>query len=156
MEGRSTMTGTVPGQDEAQVRQLMAEQETAMRARDAERLVSRYAPETVKFDLAPPLRHTGPELHDVNGLRSWFAGFDGPIDYEIRDLTVTAGEDVAFCHSLNRLSTTPHGAPERFDLWFRSTVCLRKVDGTWRITHEHNSTPFYMDGSFKAALDLQP
>lgn len=24
------------------------------------------------------------------------------------------------------------------------------------ITHEHNSTPFYMDGSDKAALDLQP
>ena len=37
-----------------------------------------------------------------------------------------------------------------------ATVCPRKVDGTWRITQEHNSTPFYMDGSFKAAVDLQP
>jgi hypothetical protein len=25
-----------------------------------------------------------------------------------------------------------------------------------QITHEHKSTPFYMDGSFKAAVDLQP
>jgi len=150
------MTGTVPTRDEAQIRQLMAEQVTAMRARDAGRLVSRYAPEIVSFGLAPPLRRTGPELHDVNGLRSWFAGFDGPIDHEIRDLTVTAGEDVAFCHGLNRLSATPHGAPERFDLWFRATVCLRKVDGRWRIAHEHNSTPFHMDGSLRAALDLQP
>jgi ketosteroid isomerase-like protein len=39
------MTGTVPTQDEAQIRQLMAEQVTAMRARDAGLLVSRYAPE---------------------------------------------------------------------------------------------------------------
>ncbi len=147
---------TVPSQDEAQIRQLMAEQETAMRARDAERLVARYAPEIVKFTLAPPLRHAGPEARDVNRLRSWFSGFDGPIDYEIRDLTVTAGEDVAFCHSLNRLSATPRGVAESFDLWFRATVCLRKVDGTWRIAHEHTSTPFYMDGSFKAAVDLQP
>jgi ketosteroid isomerase-like protein len=30
------------------------------------------------------------------------------------------------------------------------------MSGGWRITHEHNSTPFYMDGSDKAALDLQP
>jgi ketosteroid isomerase-like protein len=149
-------TSTVQSQDEAQIRQLMNDQETAMRARDAERLVSRYAPEAVKFDLAPPLRHTGPEVHDANGLRSWFSTFDGPIDYEIRDLTVTAGEDVAFCHSLNRLSATPHGAPEGFELWFRATVGLRKIDGTWRITHEQTSTPFYMDGSLKAAVDLQP
>jgi ketosteroid isomerase-like protein len=125
-------TVTVPSQDEAQIRQLMAQQETAMRERDAERLVSRYAPDAVLFDLAPPLRHIGPELHDANGVRSWLAGFDGPIGLEIRDLTVTVGEDVAFCHSLNRLSATPHGAPESFELWFRATVCLRKLDGTCR------------------------
>ena len=63
-------TVTVPSQDEAQIRQLMAQQETAMRERDAERLVSRYAPDAVLFDLAPPLRHIGPELHDANGVRS--------------------------------------------------------------------------------------
>jgi ketosteroid isomerase-like protein len=147
---------SVQSQDEAQIRQLLEVRATAMRARDAERLVSHYAPEIVKFDLAPPLRSAGPELHDLSGLRSWLSGFDGPIDYEIRDLTVTAGEDVAFCHSLNCLSATPHGVSDRFVLWFRATVCLRKIDGTWRIAHEHNSTPFYMDGSLKAAVDLQP
>jgi PhnB protein len=71
----------------------------------------------------------------------------GPVGYEIRDLAVTAGGDVAFCHSRTQLG----GA-----LWFRSTLGLRKTGGAWRITHEHNSTPFYMDGSDKAALDLQP
>jgi ketosteroid isomerase-like protein len=38
----------------------------------------------------------------------------------------------------------------------RSTIGLRKIDGQWRITHQHNSTPFYMDGSDKAPPDLQP
>jgi ketosteroid isomerase-like protein len=60
---------------------------------------------------------------------------------------VAAGGDVAYCHSLSQLG----GA-----LWFRSTLGLRKTGGQWLVTHEHNSTPFYMDGSGKAALDLQP
>jgi uncharacterized protein (TIGR02246 family) len=141
---------------EAQIRRILAERETAMRARDAERVVAAYAPDVVDFSLAPPLQQPAGDVRDVGIRRSWFAGFDGPIEYEIRDLSVTAGEDVAFCHSLNRLSTTPRGAPQSFTLWFRATVCFRKVDGTWRITHEHNSTPFYMAPPFGAAIDLQP
>jgi ketosteroid isomerase-like protein len=42
------------------------------------------------------------------------------------------------------------------DLWFRATLGFRKIDGKWTITHEHSSVPFYMDGSFKAAIDLKP
>ncbi|MGI8624855.1 MAG: YybH family protein [Solirubrobacteraceae bacterium] len=151
------MIATEQTQDEAQIRQLLADRETAMRERDAELLVGHYGPEAVQFDLAPPLQHTGPELRDPAGLQAWFSGLgEGGIDYEIADLTVTAGEDVAFCHSLNRLGATPDGSSEPFEMWFRATVCLRKVDGAWQITHEHSSTPFYMDGSFKAALDLKP
>ena len=42
------------------------------------------------------------------------------------------------------------------DLWFRATLGFRKIDRKWTITHEHSSVPFYMDGSFKAAIDLKP
>jgi uncharacterized protein (TIGR02246 family) len=150
------MTSTVPTTTEAQIRQLMDEKAAAMRARDADAVVAQYTPDAVKFDLAPPLRKVGPEAQDVTGLKTWFSGFDGDIDFEIRDLSVTAGEDVAYCHSLNALTATPHGVPDSFTLWFRATVCLRNVDGSWLIAHEHNSTPFYMDGSFKAAVDLRP
>jgi len=150
------MTSTALHQDEAQIRQLISEKEALMRSKDASGLVSRYAPEIVQFDLAPPLQHSGPEVLDPSGVQGWFATFDGPLDYEVRDLAVTAGEDVAFCTSLERLTATPQGTAESFTLWFRVTVGLRKTDGTWRITHEHSSTPFYMDGSFQAALDLQP
>jgi ketosteroid isomerase-like protein len=102
----------------------------------------------VKFDLAPPLALTGPPARDADALRAWFASHPGgPIEYEIRDLAITVGGDVAYCHSLNHLARA---------LWFRSTIALRKIDGHWRITHEHSSTPFYMDGSDKAALDLLP
>jgi ketosteroid isomerase-like protein len=45
---------------------------------------------------------------------------------------------------------------EKVDMWLRETLCFRKIDGKWKITHEHESVPFYMDGSFKAAVDLKP
>ena len=50
--------------------------------------------------------------------------------------------------------TTTEGM--KVDLWFRETLGFRKIDGKWTITHEHSSVPFYMDGSFKAAIDLKP
>jgi ketosteroid isomerase-like protein len=150
------MTGTVQTQHEAQIRRPLDDKAAAMRAGNAAAVVAQYAPEAVKFDLAPPLRKAGPEAHDVAGLVAWFAKFDGAVDYEITAVNVTTGADLAYCHSLNRLTATPHGMPESFTMWFRSTVCLRKVDGSWLITHEHDSTPFYMDGSLKAAVDLQP
>jgi ketosteroid isomerase-like protein len=148
------MTSTERTQDEAQIRELMTEWEAGVRAKDAKRLVSRFAPEIVQFTLAPPLKQANAD--DPGELEKWFAGFEGPMDYEVRDLTITAGEDVAFCHSLNCLSATPQGSPQGFELWLRSTVGLRKIDGEWRITHEHTSTPFYMDGSFRSAVDLKP
>jgi uncharacterized protein (TIGR02246 family) len=139
--------------DEKQIRDLMAVRAQAMTGRDAETLAGQYAPDVVAFTLAPPLVHHG---EDVEARKAWFATFDGPIEYEIRDLEVTVGGDVAFSHALNRLSTTPKGMPQPFELWFRSTVCFRKGDGGWRITHVHDSTPFYMDGAMSAALDLKP
>jgi ketosteroid isomerase-like protein len=141
-------TTSTPVTDEDQIRAVIADRAAAMHDRDAERFVAHYAPQLVKFDLPPPLQLTGPQARAAEALRAWFASHPGgPVGYEIRDLTVTAGGDVAFCHSLNHLA----GA-----LWFRSTIGFRKISGKWRITHEHNSTPFYMDGSDKAALDLQP
>jgi PhnB protein len=42
------------------------------------------------------------------------------------------------------------------NVWIRLTLCFRKIGGAWKVTHEHTSVPFYMDGSFKAAVDLTP
>jgi PhnB protein len=33
---------------------------------------------------------------------------------------------------------------------------LRQRRGAWRIVHAHESVPFLMDGSIKAAIDLKP
>jgi uncharacterized protein (TIGR02246 family) len=148
-------TANTNANEEAKIRALIDSWASAMRAKNADGIVSHYAPDTVKFILAPPLQYTRDDPFDKKSLEKWFSSFQGPIDYENRDLNITAGDDVAFCHSLNRMmATTTKGA--KVDLWFRQTLCFRKIDGRWRITHEHSSVPFYMDGSYKAAVDLKP
>ena len=88
------------------------------------------------------------------GLENWFKTWNGGIGYEIRDLEIVAGDGVAFSHSLNHLSGTQGG--RKADVWFRSTLGFRKIGSEWKIVHEHESVPFLMDGSDKAALDLKP
>jgi len=126
----------------------------AIRARDVNAVMSHYAPDILLFDLAPPLQYVGGEEYRKNW-NEWFATWQGQIGYEIQDLSITAGDDVAFRHSLNRISGTRTNG-EEVDVWVRATVCYRKSNGTWLITHEHVSVPFYMDGSNRAALDLKP
>jgi len=137
---------------EAEIRALIEDWADAMRNQDVERVMAHYAPDSVTFDLAPPLVSTGAT---ASGLAAWFATWRKRIGYEIRDLSITVGGDTAFCRSLNRLSgTTVDG--ETSAIWFRRTVCFRRIGDVWKIAHEHESVPFYMDGSYRAAVDLTP
>ena len=141
--------------EEARIRAVIDTWASAMRAKNADGLVSQYAADNAKFILAPPLQYTKDNPFGKKDLEEWFSSFQGPIDYEHRNLSIGTGDDVAFCHSLNRMrATTTKGA--KVDLWFRQTLGFRKIDGQWKIAYEHSSVPFYMDGSYKAAVDLKP
>jgi ketosteroid isomerase-like protein len=148
----TTQTGTSAGE---QIRALLNDRAAAITARDALRAVAHCAPDVVSFGLAPPLRYAGDEVRDPAGIEGWFQTWDGPIGYDIGDPVIEAGDDVAFCHGLTHMTGTKTDG-ERVDLWFRSTVGLRRTAAGWQITHEHDSTPFYMDGSGRAATDLRP
>jgi PhnB protein len=137
---------------EARIRALIDDWAKTIRAKDVDGVMARHMADSVTFDLAPPLISTGT---DAKGLQAWFSTWRGPLGYEIRDLNITAGADVAFCHCLNRLSGVKHDG-EKVDMWFRQTLCWRKLGSDWRIAHQHESVPFYMDGSYRAAVDLKP
>jgi ketosteroid isomerase-like protein len=62
--------------------------------------------------------------------------------FDIEELAVTAGQDVAFAAIIMRCG--PDSSPNSADkdgFLFRLTVGLRKVDGDWRVAHEHHSIP---------------
>ncbi len=137
------------------VRAVLEDWAEGLRAKDAGRVMSQYAEDNVQFTMAPPLQNSGPDAIGKAGLEAWFGTFRGPIGYQISGLRIMAGDDTAFCHFLNCLSATALEAGE-FAMWNRVTLGLSKIDGRWRIVHLHQSVPFYMDGSFKAAADLEP
>jgi ketosteroid isomerase-like protein len=61
---------------------------------------------------------------------------------------------LAFVSAFNRMRGRQGGEDQ--DMWYRTTMCLRKTSGRWRIVCDHSSVPFYMDGSYRAAVDLKP
>ncbi|WP_225767879.1 nuclear transport factor 2 family protein [Inquilinus sp. Marseille-Q2685] len=138
--------------NEAPIRALIQERSAALRRKDAKGVVACQAADYVLYSLAPPLRtvESGTE-----GLDEWFATWRGPIGYEIHDLGIAADGDVAFCHGFARMTGTKIDG-ETVELWFRITLGLRRAAGGWTIVHEHESVPFYMDGSLRAAVDLKP
>lgn len=139
--------------DEAQIRALIESRVEAVHAKDIDALMANHTPESVSFDALNPLRYIGSEKVKERA-EEWFSWYQGPIGYEIRDLSITSSESVAFCHYLYRVSGTMTNGRE-VDMWVRSTVCYRKIEGKWMVTHEHTSVPFDAE-SGKASVDLKP
>jgi hypothetical protein len=62
--------------------------------------------------------------------------------FDIEELAITAGEDVAFTVAIVRCDSGAfNGPPEEGGFLFRLTIGLRNIDGDWRIAHEHHSVP---------------
>jgi uncharacterized protein (TIGR02246 family) len=139
--------------DEADIRQRIDKLAEAIRAMDLEGVMSIYSPDLLSFDIVPPLQHVGAEAKRKNWVDA-FAMYQPPLGYETRDLTITLSNDVAFGHSLNRISGTLKNG-NRSDFWLRSTTCFRKIDGNWLIVHDQASVPLDLE-SGRALLNLEP
>ncbi|HJP91654.1 MAG TPA: SgcJ/EcaC family oxidoreductase [Pyrinomonadaceae bacterium] len=139
--------------EEVQIRKRMDEWVNAFRSKDINSVLSVFALETVAFDVVPPLAYTGRDAYR----KQWeklFASYQGPIEYEIRDLSIAAEHDLAFSHSINRISGTLKNG-QKTGFWLRMTACWRRIDDQWLIEHEHVSVPIDME-SGRALLDLKP
>jgi len=139
--------------DETRIRQQIDTLVHAIRSMDLEGVKSVYAPDIVSFDVQPPLQHVGAEAKWRNWAEA-FTRFQRPLDYEVRDLAIVSSGDVAFTHSLNRLSGTRKNG-SRSGFWVRVTCCFRQIDGRWLIAHDHASAPLDPE-SGSALLDLEP
>jgi len=135
------------------VLQVVLDRAQAVRDRDVGRATAAIDEDVVTFDVLPPLRNVGGE-----GIRQrtgrWFDGYSRGPGYEIRDLEIVAGDDVAFAYYLYHVSGTLKDGAE-VAMWVRATLGLWNIGGEWRIAHEHNSVPFDPE-SGRALLDIQP
>lgn len=81
--------------------------------------------------------------------------FDGPLSHTLHQVQVIAGGTCACVHGLIHLTGTKTDGTAT-DIWYRLTLALTKTATAWKIVHAHESVPFLMDGSEKAATRLAP
>lgn len=139
--------------DEAAIRQQIETIVEALRTKDLDALKRPYSTDVVSFDIDPPLQHVGIDAK----LKNWanvFAFFED-VRYELRDLTLTVGDEVAFGHAFGRLTGTLKDGTATTGMWVRVTYGLRRIDGTWLITHDQVSVPLDIR-SGKGVVDLEP
>lgn len=126
-------------EDEAAIRKVIESWTAAVRRRDIEGILQNHSPDIVMFDVPPPFQSRGIEAYK----KTWdlfFSWSRPPVAFDITDMSITAGTDVAFVVATMRCAgPAPDGEHHALD--FRLTIGLRKINGQWTITHEHHSVP---------------
>ncbi len=125
------------GTAEGQIKALIEAWADAVRRHDLPGILAHHEPNIVMFDVPPPLQSKGMDEYK----KTWdlFFRYHQPSQtFDIEELAITAGEDVAFAVAVMRCVSAP---PEADGFLFRLTIGLKKIDGDWRITHEHHSVP---------------
>jgi ketosteroid isomerase-like protein len=130
-----------PETAESTIKVLIEAWADAVRRHDWSGILAHHEQDIVMFDVPPPLQSRG--LDEYRKTWDLFFKYHKPSQaFDIEELAITAGEDVAFAAAILRCgSGTVSGPPEPGGFLFRLTIGLRKVDGDWRITHEHHSVP---------------
>ena len=110
----------------------------AVQSRDLEGVIAQHSRGVVMFDVPMP-----PSINGLDAYReTWapsFRSFGDKGVFEPSELSIVAGDDVAFSHCLIRCEGSQG---EGSYLPVRLTLCYHKVDGQWLIAHEHHSVPF--------------
>jgi uncharacterized protein (TIGR02246 family) len=117
--------------NKTQIRALIEKWARAARAKDMGGVLANHTDDIVMFDVPMPLQSRGMKQHQ----KTWELFFDhspgGRGSFDIADLRITAGDSVAYCHALVKVT----------DAKVRVTLGLRKERGQWLIAHEHHSYP---------------
>ena len=113
----------------------------AVRRHDLSGILAHHEQDILMFDVPPPLQSRGMDEYK----KTWdlFFKYHKPSQaFDIEELAITAGKDVAFAAAIMLCGAdTLSGPPEEGGFLFRLTIGLRNVDGAWRIAHEHHSVP---------------
>ncbi|MEZ6047922.1 MAG: nuclear transport factor 2 family protein [Planctomycetaceae bacterium] len=103
-------------------------------------LTADYVDDAVLYDAIPPYKTVGAE----NIRKIWescLPHFPESFRSEHRDLEVHVDGNVAMVHGLHRFIPDDPEHPCG-NTWMRITVGYRKIDGAWKVVHEHVSIPF--------------
>lgn len=124
--------------DHADIRRVISDWHQSIVRRELDGVVAAHTDGIVMFDVPPPER-------GVRGLAAYAASWPPFFDwlasgalFEIDELDIVAGDDVAFAWALLRCGSA-HDLRERPDRRLRLTLGLGRLATGWVIEHEHHS-----------------
>jgi len=126
-------------EDEKEIRELIERWAKAVREENRPAIRADHDSEMLMFDVPGPLLSRGLEAY----MATWelfFSCAERPVAFDFHDMEITAGKDVAFATAIGRCASVD-SSDKREELEFRLTMGLRKIDGLWRVMHEHHSLP---------------
>ena len=127
-------------ESERELRLLVAERVAAVHPKDPRPLADRHAADAIAFNVLPPLQLHGAEDIGVR-TQTWFDSYSGDIGYDVEQLTVHVDGAVGFCSFLYHVTGSLIDGAE-VDMWVRATLGCRRIDGAWKIVHDHESVLF--------------
>ena len=139
---------------ETQLNQLIDRWMQAVRDRDLDAICAPYADDIVAFDAVKALQFKGKAAYQAH----WQACMEhcpGDMIFEMEQLQIHATPDLALAHWLNRCGPASEEGGEDKSCYMRVSVGYKRINGQWKVIHEHWSAPFDMH-SGTALFDLKP
>ena len=126
--------------DPREITDLIRAWVSAVRAGELEDVLAAHAEDIVMFDVPPP--DNG--VRGIDAYRETWPPFFGWLrsgaSFDIVELDVTAGDEVAYAWALLRCGTEDEFRKDP-DNRLRLTIGLRRDGGRWVVSHEHHSFP---------------
>lgn len=129
-----------PNTGVGEIETLIRNWERSIQAGDMEAILARHTDDVVMYDVPEPLQSRGIEAYRKTWDLFFRYGAPDPGVFVIEDLTIIAGEDVAFAYGLLRIGGSDKPV-------CRLTIGLERRGGEWRIHHEHHSAPHQLKQS---------
>lgn len=131
--------------DKAQIEALENQFAVAFNAKDVDAIMKAYEPDQglFVFDVVTPRQYVGYAAYKKDW-QGFLAGFKGPLKFAMSDLSIDTDGTMGYSHSIQHVSgTDAKDKPVEFVV--RITDVYRKIDGAWKIVHEHVSVPVNFD-----------
>ncbi|MGK2865217.1 MAG: YybH family protein [Mycobacterium sp.] len=125
---------------ESDIRALITAWVDAIRACDLDGVTAAHSPDIVMFDVPPPYEGVRGAQAYRDTWPPFFEFIRSGATFELLELDIEAGDNVAFAHGLLRCGGQKEFA-DNPDNRLRLTMGLRRTNGQWQIAHEHHSFP---------------
>lgn len=126
--------------DELAIRALLDEWTRSTREGRQDDVLKNHDDNVLIYDFLPPMKYESASAYRESW-DEWQPDAQGEMRFELENLSITAGTDVAFAHGILQCGgTLPDGNTFRDTV--RATFCLRKIGTQWKVFHQHISKPY--------------